>query len=823
MSNDFYSATVPAARLTTGRAAPVNAVPEAVEAAFDLLPGPDAIQGNAHGYAAATGSAGAYTAIITPWPADYANGQTVRLLVNHVNPGGGETFSPNGMTPKPIRDQDGAELEAGVMPLGAIVTLTYVTNRWQLFIGEQTSDVTQVTADSEVIRPEDFATGTDGGNLAAAFAQGIATGTPVRLDGAYSISAALSTVAMTTGVLNIIGSGSITVTADMGAALTFHATYPTAVSVSAVVQTTRALPGVSTTVGDVTKITAAGHGCAVGDIIKIVSDDQISPQSAVDHRRGEFAYVADVSGNDLYVAGYLLETYTTTIRLVRVRKEPRLIWDGPTFAATAGQSWDVIFLRVRGFVQPKIRTGFREGYHIGLDLSSCVMPDVDVECIRMLNRVTSEGIAGYLVQDTASWMSQVRVRGIDARHAYTTVSPTSTTSDNAYLYGRTIGAIVSGAVVAASSSAFDVHTEAVDVTFANVTTGGGWLGEAAAAAGIQLRGLRTRAINCVDRGSANGAQFYAQVAGDCVDCELVNFNYLGLGDGIRINDGTSTNAARPKVKGGLIRTSKIRSVVAWDCDGGVIDDLTIAPTGSTNGTTGILLNVDADLLVRRLTIDLAGYTGTQFRAFGFGGAGNSLLVESARVINASGKFQAWFHGNSEDGTAVLGGLSSDAAPTSTVLGAEALDSLVLSDGWSLIEAWTYASDVTEKDFVDIGFDEVMVVARGVTKQTTGTLNLRVSTNNGSSFKTASGDYVSIDAAGVETAATGMVMHATNATLARSCVAVLSGLRNNQFKAAQMRNAGTTYTIDTTTPVNALRVYPGGGGNLTGGVITLLGR
>ena len=127
------------------------------------------------------------------------------------------------------------------------------------------------------------------------------------------------------------------------------------------------------------------------------------------------------------------------------------------------------------------------------------------------------------------------------------------------------------------------------------------------------------------------------------------------------------------------------------------------------------------------------------------------------------------------------------------------------------------------DFTDIAYDELRIVARAVTKQTTGTLNLRVSVNNGSSFKTASGEYVAIDALGIETPLTGIPLHDTNATAARSGSIILSGLRSSQKKFARAENRGIATTVETTSIVNSVRVYPSGGGNNTGGTITVYGR
>ena len=834
MTNSYIADYAQATRLALARSAPLNTYPAMVEAAFDLLPEPDALQTNLVGYCEATGSDGAYAGTVSPWPVALAAGQSVKVKVNHTNPGGGvETFALNGFDAKPIRDAYGQQLLAGMMVEDTIAWLSYVAGRWQLdAVGtppEGIPDVGAIRASSAVVRPEDFDGSTEE-RLELAFAAGLSTGLPVRLDGVYTITTAVPTVSFTTGRLRVEGSGKIVVAANMSVAVGFHATYPAAVSVSAVAAATREFPGVSTSTTAATKITASGHGCGVGDLIKIVSDDQLPITSAVNHRRGEFAYVADVDGADIYIAGALLETYSTTVRLVRVRQEPRLVWDGPTFEATSGQSWTTFFLRVRGFYRPVIRTGFRNGYSVGLDISSCYMAEANVEGVQMLNRVQSAGVAGYMVQDQASYMSRVHLTGTDARHGYTNTTPTSTTSDEPYLYGRTLGSVVTGAFSGSSAAAWDTHTEAVEIAFHDCRSAATRFGESAAGTGIQMRGTRVRAVNCADRGSAHGALFYAQVAGDCTDCELVNFQYDGDGDAIRINNSSATNdATRPRIRGGRLSTSNGRTIAAQQCAGAVIDDLLIAPTGSAAGATGILLMGDADVLVRRLTIDLSNYSGSTFRPFGFdtGTTGNRLVVEGVKVIGASGKLQAWFSGaTTGEGDLVLGGLSADAIPSSgEIINDASLVDLVLSDGWRKLGAWDFSVDgaTAAAAFTGIAFDEIMVIARGVTKADSGTLDIQVSTNNGSSYKATSGDYVEIAADGQETNAAAIVLHTTAATAARSGIATLSGLKESAKKVGFVTNRAVAVSVESTSDITALRVRGSAGGNLTGGTITLMGR
>jgi hypothetical protein len=236
------------------------------------------------------------------------------------------------------------------------------------------------------------------------------------------------------------------------------------------------------------------------------------------------------------------------------------------------------------------------------------------------------------------------------------VTNTAADGDPEWKYGRSRGAVITGTGMACSAAAFDTHSEASDCTFMGCSTTRTRFGEDASGAGQQLRGRRNRSVNGVDQGSASGLQFEANAADDCVDCEAINFSYDGAGDGIRIGSSTTPNTiTRPRIRGGLIKTSNGRSVALWKCTGAVIEDLVLAPTGSASGATGIALNGDAELRIRSLTIDLSGYGGSTYRPVAFGAAstGNSVRIDRLRIIGASGKLQAVFNGASTSGTAIM--------------------------------------------------------------------------------------------------------------------------------------------------------------------------
>lgn len=148
-----------------------------------------------------------------------------------------------------------------------------------------------------------------------------------------------------------------------------------------------------------------------------------------------------------------------------------------------------------------------------------------------------------------------------------------------------------------------------------------------------------------------------------------------------------------------------------------------------------------------------------------------------------------------------------------------------SAAWSLIEARP-CSATADEDFINLSaYNEIFVIADAVTKATSGVLNLRVSTDNGSTFLSASGDYATVPSTGIETNTTSLNMHTTNTTLARTSYAHIWPFNNGSSpKFGQSAPSGVSFTfIPTTTALNAIRIFGSGGGNLTGGTIYVFGR
>lgn len=149
--------------------------------------------------------------------------------------------------------------------------------------------------------------------------------------------------------------------------------------------------------------------------------------------------------------------------------------------------------------------------------------------------------------------------------------------------------------------------------------------------------------------------------------------------------------------------------------------------------------------------------------------------------------------------------------------------------WTLIGSYNFtAVPATIANFTGITATEILVVSRLLTAAATGFRIVRVSTNNGVSYFTASGDYVAVSA-GVETATGAFGLHPTTSLAAMSGTLRISPNIANVPKLGQSIQNGTVsewqrlFVADIVNPINAIQIATTGAGNITGGNVWVLGR
>jgi hypothetical protein len=169
---------------------------------------------------------------------------------------------------------------------------------------------------------------------------------------------------------------------------------------------------------------------------------------------------------------------------------------------------------------------------------------------------------------------------------------------------------------------------------------------------------------------------------------------------------------------------------------------------------------------------------------------------------------------------------------------------IITQGWRLAGAcaavggsspgaWDYAgSAVANVDFTNLdGFNELMVILRGLTASASGFRVLQASTDNGATFRSTSGDYVLLNAQGTESNTTGVAVQSNPLSTAVTGIihipnAGLAGVPKEMTPLNALGGTGTfnALFVQSTNPINALRVVSvGSTGNLNGGSIRVLGR
>lgn len=258
---------------------------------------------------------------------------------------------------------------------------------------------------------------------------------------------------------------------------------------------------------------------------------------------------------------------------------------------------------------------------------------------------------------------------------------------------------------------------------------------------------------------------------------------------------------------------------------------------------GILTEDDHTLLVQLLAKNItSSTTGLTVTNGAFADAGNIVLSATISTLldGISSTHGSVLYRDTATWAALGPGTSGQVLQTN---GAAADPSWVTpssgsGSAWHLLDAsgatitsgatWTWASNVANVDVINLGsYTDLMVVARGLTSSSSGNRNILVSVDNGSSFYSSSGDYISITEAGVEANASAMLIHDTASTSARGLTGYIlgSGVTGGQ-KLGLGPGTGANRQrvfVASTSPVNALRLVPGGGGNLTAGSLYVYGR
>jgi hypothetical protein len=164
-----------------------------------------------------------------------------------------------------------------------------------------------------------------------------------------------------------------------------------------------------------------------------------------------------------------------------------------------------------------------------------------------------------------------------------------------------------------------------------------------------------------------------------------------------------------------------------------------------------------------------------------------------------------------------------------------------SAAWSIIDttgaivtgqhSWTFSTNVATVDFVGLAsYTDIKLIARGITLSVSGVLAVEVSTDNGSTWFTSSGNYLAVYPAGTEGNFARFNLTTVNATAARSGIIVIEGINTSgDVKYAHVNSdtsSSQSYNLvfaGSTAPITAIRFKGANGGNITAGTIDVTAR
>lgn len=146
--------------------------------------------------------------------------------------------------------------------------------------------------------------------------------------------------------------------------------------------------------------------------------------------------------------------------------------------------------------------------------------------------------------------------------------------------------------------------------------------------------------------------------------------------------------------------------------------------------------------------------------------------------------------------------------------------------WALVSSTTISTPVAQVDVTGLAaYTDLFILGVDLTASSTGLRQVFLSTNNGVSFYTTSGDYVGVSTDATVNNATQAAAHTTNSTAARTLTAQVLGI--NILNAPKVivhsgSSAPRLFVADNTNNVDAIRVN-NSAGNLTGGTVYVFAR
>lgn len=457
----------------------------------------------------------------------------------------------------------------------------------------------------------------------------------------------------------------------------------------------------------VSKITTpSALGVVVGDVVKVVSDDEIegarTTTTTSKRRRGEYGVVGAISGNDIYLTTLLREAYTTSPRIAKLNdvkysfvgfkfdvlpEGDALGWNGSMITVKAAKYLTIYDVEgLKGYSSFLTLVGLY-GYHI--------------DRLRVKNLINDPTTLryGYGINDQSCENGIVNsALFINCRHGYTTntnsIAAGATDLEN---YGRSANTNVTGFAHGCSNTGFDTHDEAYGIRFNDCYANGSYRGKDASGSGYSARGRKIVFSNCIAESCRYGYMIFEQYANSTKDivleyCRSYNTGNYAVsakkqGDGVQV-DGLT-------IIGGyyeIIRGSRVFDLV--NVRKGIIDGTKLVPKVGNSYARVINLD-DSTVEVKNIKVDATVFTSTNLQLFRLNNI-SSLKADNIDVTFGSTASPRILEGDGTANKASVTNFNADVYPT---VASNITDFFFGSANSDIIPNMTIFQDVTASEAI----------------------------------------------------------------------------------------------------------------------------
>lgn len=232
---------------------------------------------------------------------------------------------------------------------------------------------------------------------------------------------------------------------------------------------------------------------AKGDVVKLVADDVIPgsrPTGTSEKCRvGQFFSVRESSGYTVTLVGNLHDPFTTGIRIAKLVKHSVEV-NGLRVESNNINTWTNTAVTVQQLYCPRIQMTFGQQPSVAVGSQSNYQPYFDL-VLDGGNNKPAENQPTYGVLDSASENGYFRIMATGLRHCYSDGTLVTEPQGSVLrYYGRPYGHLVTGVGHGTLASAWDTHSTAMNVTFANCVAND-------CDNGFALRGMHNTVLNGV--------------------------------------------------------------------------------------------------------------------------------------------------------------------------------------------------------------------------------------------------------------------------------------------------------------------------------------